>query len=122
MDNIFFFNNMHNFKKTDAIELNEQRLNELNEDQLHKWGLTMEIKLVEIGSKKLIEEEKKSNYTGLTQLNEVDEEHSDLSEDCSVDLSAVSRQGIDEVRSRDGEKIHYITKSVFETRFSELIM
>ena len=50
---------------------------------------------MEIGSKKLVEEEKKSKFSGLSQLNEVDDESSDFSEMDSVDLSAVSRQGID---------------------------
>ena len=57
--------------------------------------MSQEIKLVEIGSKKLVEEEKKSKFSGLSQLNEVDDESSDFSEMDSVDLSAVSRQGID---------------------------
>lgn len=84
--------------------------------------MSQEIKLVEIGNKKLVEEEKKSKYSGLSQLNEVDDERSDFSGQSSVDLSAVSRQGVDKVRERDGEKLHYITMRAFEARFLEIIL
>ena len=53
----------------------------------------------------------------------MDDECSDLSnENSSVDLSAVSRTGVDEVRSRDGERIHFITKRAFEARFLEIVL
>ena len=107
MENCYFFNYDKLYSEEDDIDLNEQRLNEFNEEELETWDLKDEITL----KGDIIPKEQDDAISVLSRLIERDEE-----DEASVDLSQESN-GASPGNNRDNGSKHFITKYAFEERF-----